>query len=114
MRFKHKIHSHTHTHTGSWHIELYLTPSNLVYSTAGVLCALAVGIAIIIGLLQAREKVRLGRCRLLFTLIHFEKGGKGREGGRERERERERERARERASEHTVNILFPHATVSRL
>ena len=59
-----------------WHIELYLTPSHLVYSTAGVLCALAVGIAVIIGLLQAREKVSLicsGCCdSLLFTFtIHL-------------------------------------------
>ena len=62
-----------------WHIELSLTPSHLVYSTAGVLCALAIGIAIIIGLLQAREKVRHFRCyqchiqctlRITDTLVH--------------------------------------------
>ena len=76
-------HSHTHTCTGSWHIELYLTPSNLVYSTAGVLCALAVGIAIIISLLQAREKVTRSRQSLLFG---FESDGL-RKRGREKEGE---------------------------
>lgn len=40
-------------------MELYLTPSKLMFSTAGVLCALAVGLAVIIALLQAREKVSL-------------------------------------------------------
>ena len=62
-------HTLTHTCTGSWHIELYLTPSNLVYSTAGVLCALAVGIAIIIGLLQAREKVTVVDLDNLYSLF---------------------------------------------
>ncbi len=40
----------------SWKAELYLTPSHLVYSTAGVLAAVAVVMATIIALLQAREK----------------------------------------------------------
>ena len=70
-------HHETHTHScnahalvRSWHIELYLTPSNLVYSTAGVLCALAVGIAIIIGLLlQAREKVTMVDLENLYSLL---------------------------------------------
>ena len=41
----------------SWRVDLYLTPSRLTFSTAGVLCVLAVGLAIIIALLHAREKV---------------------------------------------------------
>ena len=69
--YYYETHTHTHTHAlvRSWHIELYLTPSNLVYSTAGVLCALAVGIAIIIGLLQAREKVTMVDLENLYSLL---------------------------------------------
>lgn len=40
-----------------WRLELYLTPSHLVFSTAGVLCGLSIGIAMLIALLHAREKV---------------------------------------------------------
>lgn len=47
-----------HMHTHRWRVELYLTPSHLMFTTAGVLCALAVGMAIIIALLHAREKVK--------------------------------------------------------
>ncbi|KAL5467698.1 hypothetical protein EMCRGX_G031961 [Ephydatia muelleri] len=39
-----------------WRIQLYLTPSHLIYSTAAVFSVIFVAIAIIIGLLQAREK----------------------------------------------------------
>lgn len=39
-----------------WRLELYLTPSHLVYNTAAVLTGLAVAIAILIGLLQVRER----------------------------------------------------------
>ena len=50
---------HMHvTCTYRWRVELYLTPSHLMFTTAGVLCALAIGMAIIIALLHAREKVR--------------------------------------------------------
>ena len=89
------------TCTGSWHIELYLTPSNLVYSTAGVLCALAVGIAIIIGLLQAREKVTRSRESLFFALKVMERErGRGRDFHREVEGgKRERKKARGRGRE---------------
>ena len=40
-----------------WRVELYLTPSQLVYSTAAVLCGIAIATAVIAALLQAREKV---------------------------------------------------------
>lgn len=43
--------------TGRWRLELYLTPGNLVYSTAGVLAALFLATAVLVLLLQAREKV---------------------------------------------------------
>lgn len=39
-----------------WRVELYLTPSQLVYSTAAVLCGIAIATAVIAALLQAREK----------------------------------------------------------
>lgn len=40
-------------------MELYLTPGILVFSTTGVLAALFLATAVIVVLLQAREKVRL-------------------------------------------------------
>ena len=40
-----------------WTLQLYLTPSGLIYSVSGVLLALCVGLAGIVLLLHLREKV---------------------------------------------------------
>ena len=40
-----------------WRLELYLTPGELVYNTAGVLAALFLATAVVVLLLHARERV---------------------------------------------------------
>ena len=45
-----------------WILQLYLTPSTLIYMVSGVLLAVCVGLFVIVLLLHAREKVRLIYC----------------------------------------------------
>ena len=48
---------------GRWRLELYLTPSRLVYGTAAVLGSLFVGIALLVLLLHGRERYQDSRER---------------------------------------------------
>ena len=64
-----------------WRLELYLTPGELVYNTAGVLAALFLATAVVVLLLHARERVccasysatphqyNYGECWLVYRVI---------------------------------------------
>ena len=57
LLYSSSLHAAVNSLAYRWRLELYLTPGQLVYSTAGVLAALFLATAVLVLLLQTREKV---------------------------------------------------------